>query len=56
MVKAGAAGLVWNEQNLADFLRSPREFVVGNRMTAAPMAGEQAIADLIAYLKASPEP
>lgn len=56
MVKAGAGGLVWTGENLTAFLKAPRQFVVGNSMSAAPMKDDQAVADLIAYMSTQPEP
>ena len=44
-------GLVWNEENLAQWLKSPKKFIPGNRMAFAGLRKEQQIADVIAYLK-----
>jgi cytochrome c len=56
MKAAGAAGLVWDEANLADYLRSPKVKVPGNRMAFAGLKREADVANVIAYLKADPKP
>lgn len=56
MVAAGAAGLVWDEANLAAYVKAPKEFIPGNRMAFAGIKDEKEIADLIAWLKADPKP
>ncbi len=44
-------GLVWNEENLAQWLKSPKKFIPGNRMAFAGLRKDQQIEDVIAYLK-----
>jgi cytochrome c len=56
MKKAGEAGLVWTEENLARFMRSPRGEVPRTSMATAPITDDQKIADIIAYLKSDPKP
>jgi cytochrome c len=56
MKAAGAAGLVWDEANLADYLRSPKVKVPGNRMAFAGLKREEDVVNVIAYLKANPKP
>jgi cytochrome c len=51
MKKAGAAGLIWNEETLDAFLQSPTKYVPGTRMGYAGVKNDQERADLIAYLK-----
>lgn len=46
-----AAGGVWDEQHLYDFLHKPREVVPGTKMTFVGIKDGQRRADLIAYLK-----
>ena len=46
-----AAGGVWDEQRLYDFLESPRRHVVGTKMTFPGLKDGQRRADIIAYLK-----
>jgi len=56
MIDAGANGLLWDEANIAAYLKAPKEKVPGNRMAFAPMTDETAIANIIAYLAADPKP
>ncbi len=46
-----AAGGVWDEQRLYDFIEKPREHVVGTKMTFPGIKDGQRRADIIAYLK-----
>jgi cytochrome c len=56
MKDAGAAGLVWDEANLAQYLKSPRQKVPGNKMAFSGLTSDDDIANVIAYLKADPKP
>ncbi|MER9654330.1 cytochrome c family protein [Mesorhizobium sp. M0152] len=56
MKGAGAAGLVWDEANLAQYLKAPRLKVPGNRMAFGGLTSDDDIANVIAYLKADPKP
>ncbi|PDQ22066.1 cytochrome C [Mesorhizobium sanjuanii] len=56
MKDAGAAGLVWDEANLAEYLRAPRQKVPGNKMGFTGLTSDDDIANVIAYLKADPKP
>ncbi|MER8803484.1 cytochrome c family protein [Mesorhizobium sp. M0998] len=56
MKDAGAAGLVWDEANLAEYLRAPRQKVPGNKMAFSGLTSDDDIANVIAYLKADPKP
>jgi cytochrome c len=51
MKKAGAAGLVWNDDTLDKFLKAPTKFIPGTRMGYAGIKDDQERADLLAYLK-----
>jgi cytochrome c2 len=51
MTKAGADGLVWDEQSLAAFLAKPRSYLKGTKMTFAGLKKEDDIAAVIAYLQ-----
>ncbi len=53
MKKAGAKGLVWNDESLDTFLQNPTKLVPGTRMTYAGVKDAQERADLLAYLKAA---
>lgn len=46
-----ASGVVWNEANLASYLKDPKGFVAGNKMTFVGLKDDQQIADVIAYIK-----
>jgi cytochrome c len=54
MQSAGAAGLVWDEATLADFIANPKQKVPGTRMRFSGMAVGSDMDDLIGYLKANP--
>lgn len=56
MVAAGNGGLVWDEANLAAYIKAPKEFIPGNRMAFAGIKDEEDLANLIAWLKADPKP
>jgi cytochrome c len=47
-------GIVWNEATIAEYMKSPKDSVKGNKMTFAGLKDEQEIANLIAYLKSVP--
>ena len=56
MIDAGASGLVWDETNLAEYLKAPKEKVPGNKMAFAGLKKDDDIANVIAWLKADPKP
>ncbi|HHZ10548.1 MAG TPA: cytochrome c family protein [Rhizobiales bacterium] len=56
MKDAGAAGLVWDEANIAEYLKDPKAKIPGNKMAFAGLKKDDEIADVIAYLKADPKP
>lgn len=45
------ANIVWTEQNLASFLKSPSDFIPGNKMRFWGLGNAQQVADLLAYLR-----
>ena len=51
MTDAGAGGMVWTEDNLREFLSSPKKKVPGTSMRFFGLWSESEINDLIAYLK-----
>ncbi|WP_186376912.1 cytochrome c family protein [Agrobacterium sp. DE0009] len=53
---AGAAGRVWSEEELQEFLSSPKKAIPGNAMRFFGLWSDTDIADLIAYLKTHPLP
>ncbi len=53
---AGAAGLVWDEANIAEYVKDPKGKIPGNKMAFAGLKKDDEIDDVIAYLKADPKP
>lgn len=51
----GEAGETWNDENLAAWLKSPKDFAKGNKMAFAGLKKDEEIANVIAYLKTFPE-
>lgn len=51
MKKAGDDGLVWDEATLRDYLHNPKASVKGTKMVFPGLKDDEAISDLIAYLK-----
>lgn len=45
------SGIVWTEERLAAFLKSPDDVVPGNKMRFFGIRSEQQVADLLAYLR-----
>ncbi|MEO0543870.1 MAG: c-type cytochrome [Pseudomonadota bacterium] len=45
------SGIVWEEENLAEYLAAPRKFLKGTRMAFAGLKKEEDIANVLAYLK-----
>ncbi len=57
MKDAGAGGLVWTPETLAQFLAKPKDFVKGTKMTFAGLAKPEDAVNVIAYLATfSPPP
>lgn len=56
MKDAGAAGLVWDEANIAEYVKDPKGKIPGNKMAFAGLKKDDEIEDVIAYLKADPKP
>lgn len=50
MVEAGAGGLAWTEDKLAEFLAGPRTVVPGTKMSFPGLNEPQDIEDVIEYL------
>ena len=51
MKGAGEKGLVWTEENIAKYMKDPKDFVPGNRMAFVGLKKDEEIQDLIAFLK-----
>lgn len=54
MAEAGEEGLIWTHENIAEYLKNPRDFVPGNKMTFAGLRKDDDIANVIAYLETFP--
>ncbi|WP_420406330.1 c-type cytochrome [Nisaea sp.] len=52
MTGKGEEGLVWTEETIAEYLKSPRGYVKGTRMSFAGLKKQDDIDNVIAYLKA----
>ena len=51
MKDAGAAGLVWDESALEEYLVAPREKVPGTKMVFPGLKSPEDVENVIAYLK-----
>ena len=49
--EAGEKGLIWTEEKLTDFLKSPATFMPGNKMLFAGVKDDDGQRDIVAYLK-----
>jgi cytochrome c len=56
MKEAGAAGLVWNDATLTEYLRDPKKLIPEGKMAFPGLKSDEDIANVIAYLKADPKP
>jgi cytochrome c len=45
------SGLTWDEANLAEYIKNPKEKVPGNKMAFAGVKDDAKAADIVAYLK-----
>ncbi len=55
MKEAGAAGLVWDDAHLTEYLVAPKAKVPGTKMAFAGIKKPQDLTNLVAYLKTLPE-
>lgn len=51
LLESASEGLVWTEENIAEFMTKPRDFIKGTKMSFAGLRKESEIADVIAFLK-----
>ena len=51
MAEMGASGTVWSEENMAEFLAKPRDYVKGTKMSFAGLKKDDEIAAINEYLK-----
>ena len=49
-----ASGIIWDEETLTAYLRTPKKYVKGTKMVFAGLKKDADIANVIAYLKAQP--
>jgi len=49
------AEIEWTEENIAEYLRKPKDFIPKNKMAFAGLRKEKQIADVIAYIKEASE-
>lgn len=56
MKELAAAGLVWDEAKLAEYLANPKAMVPKGKMAFPGLKESADIANVIAYLKANPKP
>lgn len=56
MVEAGAGGMVWDDANLAAYLKDPKAVIPKGKMAFPGLKDDADIANVIAYLKADPKP
>jgi cytochrome c len=54
MAKKGAEGQVWDEANIASYLKDPKGFIPGNKMAFPGLKTPEDIANIIAFLKSKP--
>ncbi len=45
------SGVVWSPETLAEYLKKPKKFMPGTKMTFAGLKKEKQIVDLVAYLE-----
>jgi cytochrome c len=50
------SNVVWSEATLAEYVKKPKEFIVGNKMVFPGLKSDQEVEDLIAYLKQATVP
>ena len=51
MIEAGEGGLVWSEETIGEYLKDPKGYVKGNKMSFAGLKKDEDVANVIAYLK-----
>lgn len=45
------SGITWTEENIAQYLKEPKDFIKGNKMAFVGLKKDDEVADVIAYLK-----
>lgn len=46
-----SAGIAWTEENIAAYMKDPKDFIKGNKMAFPGLKKDEEIADLLAYLQ-----
>ncbi len=54
MAKKGAEGQIWDDATLAAYLKDPKGFIPGNKMSFPGLKTDEEIANVIAFLKTKP--
>lgn len=55
VAKVEEDSLVWTEENISEYLKKPKAFIKGTKMSFAGLKKEKDIANVIAYLKSKTE-
>jgi cytochrome c len=50
------SGITWDDKTIAQYVKDPKGFIPGNKMTFAGLKSDQEVEDLIAYLKQATAP
>jgi cytochrome c len=50
------SGVTWDDKTIAQYMKEPKSFIPGNKMTFAGLKSDQEIEDLLAYLKQASAP
>lgn len=51
MKEAGEGGLVWSAETISEYLKDPKGYVKGNKMSFAGLKKDDDVANVIAYLQ-----
>ena len=51
LVEAGEGGLVWNAETIGEYLKDPKGYIKGNKMSFAGLKKDDDVANVIAYLQ-----
>lgn len=51
VVEAGEGGLVWSAETIGEYLKDPKGYIKGNKMSFAGLKKDDDVANVIAYLQ-----